>query len=76
MENNNPPLGIVVINLVNDDNNENLQLEHANINDDVNDLYCQRQIEEAAEAEEDRIYETQHLHTVQISEQMMVAQDK
>jgi len=72
MENNNPP-GIVIINLVNDDNNEDCHQENVNINNGVNDLCHQRQIEEAAEAKEDRVYEIQCLHAVEISEQMTEA---
>jgi len=73
MENNNAPLGIVVIDLVNDDDNENLQQANANINHVLNDQHRQRQIEEAADTKEDRIYETERLRAVQISTQMTEA---
>jgi len=59
MENNNPtPVGIVIIDLVNDDI-EDCHHENANINDVVNERQHQRQIEEVAKAKEDCVYETE-----------------
>jgi len=55
---------------VNDNGNENLQQEHAHINDGMYDLHHQRLMEEAAEATEDRVHEFQWMHAVEISEQM------
>jgi len=64
MENNIPPSG--VIDLVNEDNDPHP--ENANINNVVNEWQHQRQLEEAAEAKEDCVYEAEHLHAVEISE--------
>jgi len=73
MENQNPPpMGIVIIDLVNDDNVDHHN-ENANINNEVNEQDCQRQIEEAAEAKEDHLHEIEHPCIVQISMQMTEA---
>ncbi len=62
---------IVVIDLVNEDNDKHPDNE--NYNDVENERQCQRQIEEVAEAEEDCLYEVEHLCTIKISGQMTAA---
>jgi len=71
MENNIHPPNDVVIDLVNVDDDEHPDNEEINVVD--NDFQRQRQIEEAEEAEEERLYEVERLRSMEISHQMTTA---